>query len=130
MKKLRRSEERRFVDIILRNSNTTNLQDNVFLAELFTAVANVETNTFEIEVYPNPASGDFFINVAASQSGEGILQVTDLLGHLIEEKRSNLSEGMNTLQFNLKSHLPDGLYNVTLTMDRKIGHQKIFKNSR
>ena len=118
----------RFVDIILRNSTVTNLQDNVFLAEHFSYVTNIETNTFDMQVYPNPVSGDFFINIAASHSGEGILRITDMLGNLIEEKKTALTEGMNTLQFSLNSHLSDGLYNVTFAMDHKIGHQKIIKN--
>jgi heme peroxidase/type IX secretion system substrate protein len=120
----------RFADVIMRNSNTTSLQDNVFLAELFTAVANVDTHIFEMEVYPNPTSSDLFINVTTMQTGEGILQVTDLLGHVIEQKVTNLVEGKNTFKYNLNSDLPDGLYNISLSIDGKIGHQKILKNGR
>jgi hypothetical protein len=48
----------------------------------------------------------------------------------MEEKRAILIEGINTFEFNLDNHLPNGLYIVTLTMDRKVGQQKILKNSQ
>jgi peroxidase len=118
------------VDVILRNSNTTNLQDNIFLAELFTAVAKFESHPFEMEVYPNPTSSDFFINISAINSGEGVFQITDMLGHIIDQKVTSLVAGKNTFEYNLNSDLPDGLYHISLFLDGKTGHQKILKNSR
>ena len=119
----------RLVDIMRRNSNATNLQEKVFLAGTVTNVSHVDQHAFELQVYPNPASGEFFINIAAHKSGEGTTRIIDMLGHLIEERKTYLNEGMNTISFNL-NNVPDGLYNVTLTMDQKTGHQKIIKSNR
>jgi hypothetical protein len=117
----------RLVDVILRNSGTTNLQDNIFLAEFVTEVVNIETTSLDMEVYPNPTSNNFSINVTANKSGVGVLQVTDMLGHIIEQSVTSLMEGNNTFEYHLNSDLPNGLYNVSLLLDGTIGHQKVLK---
>ncbi len=120
----------RLTDVIMRNSGVAELQDNVFLTRkhISTSVAQVDAKPIELAVYPNPSSGNFFVNIAAPSAGNGSLQITDMLGHLIEDQVLNVVEGMNTFEFNLDAGLPTGLYNVTLTLDRRIGHQRILKN--
>jgi len=80
-----------------------------------------------MNVYPNPTTDKFFINVAIDRAGEGMLQVTDLVGHVIAQKRVGLVVGMNSLDFSLGNQLPEGFYNVSLTIDGRVGHQKILK---
>ncbi len=122
-------KDTRFIEVILRNSGVAELQENVFLTRkhITTPVAYLEASPIELVVYPNPSSGNFFMNVAAPRSGKGTLQVTDLMGHLIEYNMLNVAEGMNTFEFNLDEGLPVGLYNVTLTLDNQVGHQRVLK---
>ncbi len=116
-----------FKDVILRNTNVTNIQDNVFLMELPSAVAHIEHIPFELTVYPNPVSNNLFVKAAAIQPGKGILQISDILGHVVQEKTAQFSEGVNTFEFDMDGRFPAGLYNVTLTMENQVGHQKFFK---
>ncbi len=115
----------RFADVLLRNSTTTGLQENVFLAELYTSVVNVESSNLEMKVFPNPVSGNFFVNINVGQSTVGVLQVVDLLGNIIEERKANLADGENTVEVALSQDLPQGIYNVILTIDEGVTYQKI-----
>ncbi len=116
----------RMVDIILRNSGALHLQDNVFLARIHTATNEVETQAVEMTVYPNPASDNFFINVATIHRGEAFVQITDLLGHVVLEKTLDMTETHN-FELHLDSYLPNGIYNLILRTGNQVGHQKIIK---
>ena len=116
-------------EIIMRNSGViyTAMPDNVFIVSSPTAVSNVDIETIDLEVYPNPTSNNLFINVAALDNGKADLQITDLLGQVIQQQSLDVSEGMNTFEFNLNEGLASGIYLVTLRMDNRMGRQKIYK---
>lgn len=121
----------RFKDIIMRNTGVNAMQENVFLMQPHgvTALSNTAEETpVEIAAYPNPVTEKLFINFNAERSGEVIFQVTDLKGVILEEKPFDVSEGMNTIEFELDKRLPNGVYQVSLIMDNKVGRQRIFKN--
>jgi hypothetical protein len=121
----------RFKDIIMRNTEVQAMQDNVFLMTPHgvTALSNTAKETpVEIAAYPNPVTEKLFINFSAERSGEVVLQVSDLKGVVLEEKTVEVSEGMNTVEFDLDKQLPNGVYLVSLIMDNKTGRQRIFKN--
>ena len=122
----------RLKEVIMRNSGVISdaMPASVFVVKLSTPVTNVikDFESIKVEVYPNPTTKNLFINVAAFNNGQASLEITDLLGQVIQQKTLEVLEGMNTFEFNLDESLASGIYIVTLRMNNRVGRQKIYKN--
>jgi hypothetical protein len=118
----------RLVDIINRNTNVAFMQDNVFLAQIHTAVTDIIADPLEMSVYPNPASGNFFINVTDVAQGEAHLQVSDLLGRTMMQKKIMLTEGITNFEVDLPDGIETGIYTLTLAANNRTGTTKIIVN--
>ena len=63
----------------------------------------------DLTVYPNPAQHRVFINLALSQEEDLQIEMTDLLGRVLQERAVRLPKGVSTLNWNTSS-LDDGIY--------------------
>lgn len=115
--------------IIMRNTQVETMQENVFLMEAHdvTGLSHKRENTLELTVYPNPVARNFFVNLAAPQAGKVFIQISDIKGVLIDEITEGAVEGMNTFEFDIDEKLPAGFYLLTLVMENRVGHRRIFK---
>lgn len=116
-------------DIIMRNTGVRVMQDNVFLMvpHQITGISNKEESTIELAVYPNPVTNNLFVNMSVPTGGDVTIQITDIKGVVIEHIIEKADVGMNTFEFNIDENLPSGLYLITLVMENRVGHKRIYK---
>ena len=116
----------RLVDIINRNCNVEFMQANVFLAQQHTtSVSDVAYEPLAISVYPNPNTGNFFVNAPEVDKGPAVIQIRDLLGKLVFEKHIDLLEDSSNFEINVSNSLTPGLYSLFLVRNKKAGAVKI-----
>lgn len=117
-------------DIIMRNTQVVTMQENVFLMEphYTTGLSYQAEDQISLDVYPNPVAKNLFINVAAPNAGQALIQIRDIKGVLISEIVEYAAAGMNTFEFDIDQSLPSGIYLISLVMDNKVGRKRIFKN--
>lgn len=123
-------KQTRLKDIIMRNTGVNTMQENVFLMEPheITGVSFRDESKLEVQVYPNPVTQKLFVNMAAPEAGEVSIQISDIEGVILDELHFDAQEGMNTFEFGIDQNLPSGFYLVSLIMDNKVGHRRIFKD--
>ena len=119
-----------FKDIIMSNTGVNAMQENVFLMSPHSAVGvlNKKEEVLRLDVYPNPVAENLFINISAPKAGEALIQIRDIKGVLISESIQDAAAGMNTFEFKIDQSLPSGFYLISLIMDNRVGHKRIFKN--
>lgn len=66
--------------------------------------------------------------MAAPEAGEVSIQISDIEGVILDELHFDAQEGMNTFEFGIDQNLPSGFYLVSLIMDKKVGHRRVFKD--
>jgi hypothetical protein len=62
-----------------------------------------------IQLYPNPTTGSLTLNFKSKESLIGALQITDVLGRVVNAQTINITKGENTFT-NTVSSLPNGIY--------------------
>jgi len=65
----------------------------------------------KFKLFPNPAKNQFHLQINSNDENTASVQITDLGGRVLMAKTSQLSKGMNTLNFDL-SEFPMGMYLV------------------
>jgi hypothetical protein len=87
-----------------------------------TGLENVTGNQ-ALSVYPNPSTGDFYINFASEEKGNVNLNIVDVSGRIVYEKQFSVSELINyPMQL---SDLKTGIYILKLSVNTKEIQQKI-----
>ncbi len=76
-----------------------------------------------IDVYPNPAREELWVEFPAGEAGNWLLQIADISGRRILEKRLMVEEG-EVMRVDL-SRMPEGLYLLSLTSEGHSSHHKI-----
>jgi archaellum component FlaF (FlaF/FlaG flagellin family) len=87
-------------------------------------------NTVEYsELYPNPSSSNFNIDINAAAASELTVVVYAFNGNVVSEEKHNLQRGNNTVTTNT-SRLPKGLYVVRFInpTTNSVETKKFFKN--
>ena len=119
----------RLYDIIIRNSGIKGIQKNVFVAGDHLIISAVDNaSPLKFDVYPNPTTGQLFLNVGTTSSGSGFLTITDIYGQLVQSNIMKVNEGMNTINFDIASDLPKGIYIVSVKVGKVVAHKRIIKN--
>ncbi len=78
--------------------------------------------TNQIQVFPNPNSGDFVVNMPLNYK-DGILQITDVAGkNILKQNIINT----NNLQIKL-SNCNTGIYFITISKNNFVAHAKFIK---
>lgn len=119
-------------DIVLRNTQISTLQKNVFEAiprhllsvELFPFP---EVRNIEINAYPNPVQKYFNLEITNSRPSEAILRIIDVNGKVVQEKNVSLKRGINKLNFELTDGMANGLYTIVLSGENGRGELKLIK---
>lgn len=70
--------------------------------------------TFDFKVFPNPANGQVKVGVKMPERGEILVNITDVIGHLIFSQQLSLNQGCFDKYIDLSSY-PTGIYNLTIT---------------
>ena len=117
----------RLSEVIMRNTNVIGLQYNVFLATPMTvAIDDPNFEEIDVSVYPNPSSGNYFVNTYSDEAHEGVIRVYDMLGKTILLQKRYFQEGRSNFEISL-SDFPTGRYNLVITFKNRVGIQKIVK---
>ena len=119
-------------EIVLRNTQIINLQENVFKAvprhllsvELFPFP---EVRNIALNAYPNPVQKYFNLIIENSRPSNAVLRIIDVNGKLVEERNVTLNRGRNELNFELSDDLANGLYTITLSANGGEGQLKLIK---
>lgn len=87
---------------------------------------NNNSDNFSINIYPNPASGNAFINFYSNADNEPTnLKLTDLQGRVIIQDYFTAINGFNAHLLNLES-IPEGVYFIILHSTSFTQTQKMF----
>ncbi len=79
-----------------------------------TTIASIEL----LNVYPNPASGQFFIEFSGKGDEEVNIQMLDMLGRSVYNNTIDQQEGLNTFEV-FSGDLPKGIYQLILRTDNQ-----------
>ena len=80
---------------------------------LYNGISSSANNNLNATVYPNPAEGDFYVNVFSEKGRRSCsVKLYSMLGEKESEWKIYLNEGMNVLQFN--SDVVPGMYMLSL----------------
>ncbi|MBK7128516.1 MAG: T9SS type A sorting domain-containing protein [Crocinitomicaceae bacterium] len=101
------------VCVVHADKNNTVLYVEYYEGYSMTEISNVEVIS-QLNVFPNPSTGNFQINLEDSQIENTKLIITDLNGRVIYQ--SNLSENQNDISVKTSP----GLYNYTVMKDNEI----------
>lgn len=77
-------------------------------------------------VYPNPVQHAATINIAVTEAALANLRLYDAKGSLIKQSQTNLMQGINVLQLDMRN-LPAGTYNLTAQWKNVIKAVKLIK---
>ncbi|MEQ1677919.1 MAG: T9SS type A sorting domain-containing protein, partial [Chitinophagaceae bacterium] len=64
-------------------------------------------------VYPNPASGNIKLSFTLLKNQEGLLQITDMSGKIVQSKAIRCIAGLSEMELNIAS-LPAGFYTISI----------------
>lgn len=84
-----------------------------------------EQDAVSLELFPNPTSGVFTINLSAAQFNNADLRVMDALGKEVFSQRGLSVSGTYNVQVDLSSQ-PQGIYFVTVSGENQHVTKKIF----
>ncbi len=107
-------------DIIIRNTNITSLQDNVFFFEPLPSVTTFidsATNASALSAYPNPAKDYVQIQFEGQSNGNVSLELSSLTGQVIQQWSDNAEFGKNEINVDLGALENVGFYLLTVTTD-------------
>ena len=93
--------------------------DGTFAYSKIVSVYLGKSNVLSVQLYPNPSTGIFYVNMNSSADLVSI-SVSDLLGKLVYTKTLDKT----TKQLNM-SHLPKGTYLATIKAEGLIKREKI-----
>lgn len=116
-------------DLIMRNTNISLMQDDVFRAMPHNSI---ETGPqlipfpLEAEIYPNPVLDDLQIKVYGSIEQNLTTTVIDYMGKIVVKNSHYIYEGNNILNIDLES-CPRGFYNVILETENRFNVLRMIK---
>jgi hypothetical protein len=89
------------------------LKNNIGQGRRFTlAIGSVKaagTNT-ALQIYPNPSHDMFMLQIVSEKEGNGVAQLYDLSGHLLEEKVLYWQAGVTTVNWNISKYAAGAYY--------------------
>lgn len=99
--------------------------DNVNLRQSNpTGIAKSSVNGFNLNVFPNPASGIANINVTAPMASKASVTVLNTLGQVVYSSQSDLSAGNNAIAIDVKEFAA-GVYNVVVATEKTTVTRKL-----
>ena len=121
----------RLSDIILRNTEITILQEDVFYARPHddtVGIAENEISPATLSVYPNPVRDELTISIEANQSSEGQLNLFNINGQLLRTESIYIKPGQQQFSHQLEKALPAGIYQVSVLLENgEVLNEKLVK---
>lgn len=105
-------------------TDDTSLMVTVHLEQL--SINDYSGSQFQCELYPNPFTDQFMLNVQATSNNTGRFYLHDATGRLVQETALDIRTGMNEFIINTKE-LPGGIYYYRIQNGMKILSNKIIK---
>ncbi|WP_266204433.1 Ig-like domain-containing protein [Pontibacter kalidii] len=90
-------------------------------AVTFTEVAS------KVKAFPNPFSSKLTLDIAAEQSGEVQVSMSNAIGRHMMERTIKVEEGFNTINLDMNGDLPHGVYFIRVYLDGKMHQLKMLK---
>ncbi len=119
----------RLSDIILRNTDISEIQENIFVVETPTDIVGYEPSQMNFKLYPNPAHERINIDLSSvdAKLQDGEVQIVDLFGKIIMSKSIDKYQRSGLMTFELNSSMPAGLYSVKVFDSKNIGTRSFIK---
>lgn len=89
-------------------------------------VNTIETDNLTLDVYPNPSTDNFNLNIYATKPDDIILELIDEFGKLMTVNTESLHQGENNLQIKA-DHLPAGVYFLKIKEGQRLYTKKLIK---
>ncbi len=90
-------------------------------------IKDLNSKSFDILVYPQPASDLTIVKYYTSKEGENILSLTDLTGKILFIKKEWITAGVYEIAINTTT-FPDGIYLLSIVNQENIVAKRIFLN--
>jgi uncharacterized protein (TIGR02145 family) len=88
------------------------------LKELSLKLENVSNTVIstdvKLNVFPNPAQGNFTLNFNSNMAEKGYILLTDMLGRTLVNQEIQISKGMNNVMIDLPVNIVTGTHNLQL----------------
>ncbi len=119
----------RLSDIILRNTNIEEIQENVFVVEETTGIAAYASKALNFTLYPNPAMDHVMIDLASTDIdlNNAEVQVVDLFGKVIAIRSIGNHQKTDPIMLELNSSIPVGFYSVKVFTKDGFGTKSFLK---
>ncbi|NND32257.1 MAG: CHRD domain-containing protein [Saprospiraceae bacterium] len=98
--------------VVLIKGTTTSVRENPYFDQVFA-------------LYPSPTTGQFQVEIDMKQTANGIMQIIDLDGKVVDYTRTSLLAGRNIIQQDV-SRLQPGSYIARLVVNQKVSAAKRF----
>jgi hypothetical protein len=82
--------------------------------ELSTSTKNWSFDKNNVTVYPNPFANNFSLHIQSRNSEQVKIEFKDVHGQELESKMVTLRSGENVVEWNVKNHLPGGVYYINV----------------
>jgi hypothetical protein len=82
-----------------------------------------------VDVYPNPFSDNLIVGLSSIEKGSGIIEVTDVVGRLIDHVEITFSEGYERIDLNNSIHYPKGLLFISVRTNQHDFSTRIMKET-
>lgn len=116
-------------DVILRNTDLTFLQDEVFQYNPHCLEVEVRENHLAGQVFPNPVIDAMDLSIYSRKEGSAKMLIRSTLGNVIDQSYIELTPGMNLLHCAVDKNLSAGLYVIQIIQDQSVGVIKFIKSN-
>jgi hypothetical protein len=82
--------------------------------ELSTSTENWSFDKNNVTVYPNPFTNNFSLHIQSRNTEDVKIEFKDVHGKELESKMVTLKSGENVVEWNVKNHLPGGVYYINV----------------
>jgi len=103
------------VKFVVTNDNGNMLYlDNINLSQAApVGIKALAATQLNVSLYPNPTDGITNVSIDSKQASTAKISILNMIGQLVTMKEVRLTEGSNSIQFDMKDYAA-GVYNVTI----------------
>lgn len=104
-------------DIVKRNTSIKYISEDMFFVDRNNVLGITglnETQSIDVELYPNPAIEHITIRISSRKQWTGKLAISNINGQTVFERTLNVKSGVNSFTYDINSELASGVYQVTI----------------